>query len=97
MKMQALDDIPQWFADYFSISLGAGQTILSIVILLMVLLPTLLLANEKTAPPAVLLLGFITLAGLVAIEWAPSWLLVAAVLIMAFGAASLGSKAIAGG
>ena len=95
--MQALSDIPQWFADYFSISLGAGQSILSIVVMLIVLLPTLLLANERNSNVAILFMGFLTMAGLVAIGWMPSWLLIASILIMAAGVAMLGSKAVVGG
>lgn len=95
--MQTLEDIPQWFADYFTISLAAAQAILSIVVLLLVLLPTLIVSNNKNSAISVLLLGFVTLCGLVAIEWCPFWVLIGAACIMAFGVAALGSKAITGG
>lgn len=97
--MQSLEDIPDWFAAFFDISTEAAQAILSLVVFLAVLLPTLvLLARSKTNGVFIsFVVSFITLAALVGIGWAPFWLLVASIAVLAIGYAMFARDAVLGG
>ena len=92
----SLESIPTYFSDFLDISLEAGQAILSIVVLLTVLLPTMYLSRNKSIIIEVIML-FLTEAFLVGIGWLPFWLLIATVALMALGVASVGTKAVTGG
>ena len=92
----SLESIPTYFSDFLDISLEAGQAILSIVVILAVLLPTMYLSRNKSIIIEVIML-FLTEAFLVGIGWLPFWLLIATVALMALGVASVGTKAVTGG
>jgi len=94
--LQSLEDIPTWFSDYFDISLEAGQIILSLIVILMVLLPVLISTRGKgLTGPAILL--FLTEALLVGIGWLSSWIMVATLSILALFFAKEGSGLVTGG
>ena len=94
--LQSLEDIPTWFSDYFDISLEAGQIILSLIVILMVLLPVLILTKGKgLTVPAILL--FLTEALLVGIGWLSSWIMIATLCILALFFAKMGSDLVTGG
>jgi hypothetical protein len=92
--MQSLESVPTWFADFLGIELNAGQVILSLVVVLAFLLPTLLLSKGNKLPPFFALFGSLTL--LVGIGWAPLWLLITTVFLMAIVGAMFGRDAIMG-
>lgn len=83
--MQSIEDIPTWFSDYFGISLEAGQVILSIIVILAVLLPTMYLSKGTRGITIETVLLFLTMSVLVGIGWLPFWILIAtiAVVVMA--------------
>ena len=93
----SLESIPTYFSDFMDISLEAGQAILSIVVILAVLLPTMYFSRgNKSSLIEIVMLG-LTESLLVGIGWLPFWLLIATVAVLAFGIASLGTQAVTGG
>jgi asparagine N-glycosylation enzyme membrane subunit Stt3 len=95
--MQSLESIPTWFADYLDISLEAGQAILSIVVVSIVLLPYFYLSRGKDSnnliPTAIF---FLLSAFLVGIGWLPFWLLVFEITVVCLGVAVFGRKIVGG-
>jgi len=85
-----------WFSDAMDISLGAAQVILSIIVILAVLLPTMYLARGPRSIIIELVMLVLTESFLVAIGWLPYWLLIATVATMAIAIASLGTKVVTG-
>ena len=92
----SLEDIPTYFSDFLDISLEAGQALLSVVVILTVLLPTLILLRNRKGIVIELFLFVLIESFLVGIGWLPFWLLIATVAIMAFGIATLGVNAVVG-
>ena len=92
----SLEDIPTYFSDFMVISLEAAQAILSIVVILAVLLPTMYLARENKSNLIEIIMLVLTESFLVGIGWLPFWLLIATVAAMAFGIAALGTDGILG-
>lgn len=95
--MQSLEDIPTWFSDATDISLGAAQVILSIIVILAVLLPTMYLSRGNKSTIVEIVMLFLAEGFLVAVGWLPFWLLIATVALMALAIASLGTKVVTGG
>ena len=93
----SLESIPTYFSDFLDITLEAGQAILSIIVILAVLLPTMYLARGNKSTIIEIVMLFLTEAFLVGIGWLPFWLLIATVAVLAFGVASLGTSAVTGG
>ena len=93
----SLESIPTYFSDFLAITLEAGQAILSIVVILAVLLPTMYLSRGNKSTIIEIVMLVLTEAFLVGIGWLPFWLLIATVAVLAFGIASLGTKAVTGG
>ena len=93
----SLESIPTYFSDFMDISLEAGQAILSIIVILAVLLPTMYLARGNKSTIIEIVMLFLTEAFLVGIGWLPFWLLIATVAVMAFGVAIIGTRAVTGG
>jgi len=92
----SLESIPTWFSDFFDITLGAAQVLLSIVVILAVLLPTLYLAKGYSNLIPIIIL-FLTEGFLVAIGWFPFWFLIATVVIIAFMFSRVATDGILGG
>lgn len=96
--MQSLEDVPTYFSDYLDISLEVGQVVLSIVVLLAILLPTMYLsrgtAGNVTVITVMLILTELVLVGL---GWMPFWVLIATVAVMAIAIATIGTDAVIGG
>ncbi len=90
----SLESIPTYFSDFLDITLEAGQVLLSIIVVLAVLLPTMYLSNGNR--PAEIIMLFLAEAFLVGIGWAPFWLLIATVAMMALAIATLGVNAVVG-
>ena len=94
--MQSLESIPAWFADAMDINLATAQTILSIVVLLTILLPTMYLSRGSKSTILELVMLFLTECLLVGIGWMPFWVLIATVAVMAMAIAFLGTKLVTG-
>lgn len=94
--MQSLEDIPASFADFMGISLAAAQVILSIVVILAVILPTMYLARGNRAITIEIVMLFLCECLLVGIGWLPFWILIATVAVLAFAIASFGTKLVTG-
>lgn len=94
--MQSLEDIPAYFADFMGISLAAAQVILSIVVILAVLLPTMYLARGTRAITIEIVMLFLCECLLVGIGWLPFWILIATIAVMAIAIAMLGTKIVTG-
>ena len=78
------------------ISLAAAQVILSIVVILAVLLPTMYLARGTRAITIEIVMLFLCECLLVGIGWLPFWILIATVAVLAFAIASFGTKLVTG-
>ena len=94
--MQGLESIPVWFADAMDINLATAQVILSIVVLLTVLLPTMYLSRGSKSTTIELVMLFLVESMLVGIGWMPFWILIATVAVMAMAIALLGTKLVTG-
>ena len=94
--MQGLESIPVWFADAMDINLATAQTILSLVVLLAILLPTMYLSRGSKSTIIELVMLFLTECLLVGIGWMPFWVLIATVAVMAMAIALLGTKLVTG-
>ena len=94
--MQSLEDIPAYFADFMGISLEAAQVILSIVVILAVLLPTMYLARGTRAITIEIVMLFLCECLLVGIGWLPFWILIATIAVMAIAIALLGARVVTG-
>ncbi len=94
--MQSLEDIPVWFADAMDINLATAQVLLSMVVLLAVLLPTMFLSRGSKSTTIELVMLFLSMSLLVGIGWLPFWVLIATVAVLAMAIATLGTKLIAG-
>ncbi len=90
----SLESIPTYFSDFLDITLEAGQVVLSIVVVLAVLLPTMYLSNGNR--PVEIIMLFLAETFLVGIGWAPFWLLIATVAMMALAIATIGVNAVVG-
>ena len=94
--MQSLEDIPTWFSDFIGTSLEAAQVILSIVVILAVLLPTMYLSRGTRAITIEIVMLFLCECLLVGIGWMPFWILIATIAVMAMAIAMLGTKVVTG-
>jgi len=81
--MQGLEDIPELFGDFLSISTEAAQLILSIVVLLAVVIPIMIVSRGAKSNAIEAVMGFVTACALVAIGWLPVWVLIVITMIVA--------------
>lgn len=93
--MSGLEDIPQWFADYFSINLGSAQVILSIMLIFTVLLPVLYFTKGINITLDLIVI-FLVECLCVGIGWMPFWVLIGTIAMMAMAIAFLGSNVVSG-
>ena len=94
--MQGIEEIPAWLADAWGINLGTAQVIISIIVIFAILLPTMYLARGNNATTIYLVMILLAECLLVGLGWAPFWLLIASVAMMAIAIAILGADAITG-
>ena len=97
MILQGLEEIPTWLSDTWDISLEASQVLLSIIVILAVLLPTMYLSRGTRALSIEIVMLFLTECLLVGIGWLPFWVLIATVAVMAIAMALLGTRVVIGG
>jgi len=93
----SLESIPTYFSDFLDVTLEAAQVILSVVVILAVLLPTMYLSRGSQSVTIEIVMLVLTESFLVGIGWLPFWLLIATVAVMALAVASIGTKAVTGG
>ena len=93
----SLESIPTYFSDFLGITLEAGQVILSIIVILAVLLPTMYLSRGSRSVTIEIVMLFLCEAFLVGIGWMPFWILIATVAAMGLAIATLGTKVVTGG
>ncbi len=94
--MQSLESIPVWFADAMGLNLATAQVLLSVVVILAVLLPTMYLSRGSKSTTIELVMLFLSMALLVGIGWLPFWILIATIAVMAMAVSLLGTKLVAG-
>ena len=92
----SLEDIPNVFAEAVGINLTTAQVILSIFVIFALLLPTMILAKGKNATILYIFMFFLAECLLVGLGWMPFWILIATVVLMAFGVATLGAGGVLG-
>ena len=91
-----LEDIPYVFAEAMGINETTAQVILSIVVIFAILLPTMILARGKNATIIYIFMFFLAECLLVGLGWLSFWVLIATVVLMAFGVATLGAGGVLG-
>ncbi len=94
--MQSLESIPVWFADAMGLNLATAQVLLSVVVILAVLLPTMYLSRGSKSTTIELVMLFLSMALLVGIGWLPFWILIATIAVMAMAVSLLGTKLVTG-
>lgn len=92
----SLESIPTYFSDFMGITLEAAQVILSIVVILAVLLPTMYLSRGTRAITIEIVMLFLCECFLVGIGWMPFWILIATIAVMAMAIAMLGTRVVTG-
>lgn len=79
-----IEDIPAAFAVYWDISTDAASLILSIVVFMLVMIPTMIVSKGAKSLMIEVIAGLFTMALLVAIGWLPAWLMIVAIMIVAY-------------
>ena len=92
----SLEDIPILFAEAVGINETTAQVILSITVIFAILLPTMVLAKGKNATVIYIFMFFLAECLLVGLGWLSFWILIATVVLMAFGVATLGAGGVLG-
>ena len=93
----SIEDIPALFADTWGITLESAQVLLSIVVILAILLPTMYLSKGTRALSIEIVMLFLAECLLVGIGWLDFWVLIATVAVMAIAIALLGARVVVGG
>ncbi len=93
----SLEDVPDWLADTLGLNLTTAQVLLSVIVILAVLLPTMYLARGTRAITIEIVMLFLTECLLVGIGWLPFWILIATVAVMSIAVALLGTRVVVGG
>ncbi len=94
--MQSLESIPVWFADAMGLNLATAQVLLSVVVILAVLLPTMYLSRGSKSITIELIMAFLSMSMLVGIGWLPFWILISCVAVFALAIAFLGAGVVTG-
>ena len=94
--MPSLESVPTWFSDFFDISEGAAEILLSIMVIMAILLPVMYLSRGKSNLPTILIFYLVEVL-LVGIGWLNFWILITTLALMAMAVALLGTKVVTGG
>lgn len=98
--MQGVESIPAWLGDYLGITTASAQALLSLIVILAVLLPTIYLAQsgKSKSNHTIVYVAFLSITSifLVGIQWMPFWVLIMEVSAFALVYALLGSNAVGG-
>jgi len=93
----SLEDIPSNFADYLGINETTAQLLLSLVVIMTLLLPTMVLAKGKNAVTIWLIVTFLGECIVLGLGWLPFWIMIMTIAITVLGIAFVSSGAISGG
>lgn len=89
-------EIPSWLSGVWGITEAVAQVILSIVVIMAVLLPTMYVTRGKNAITIYVSMFFLCELFLVGVGWLPFWVLILTATLAALAVALIGSKAITG-
>ena len=90
-------NIPSYFADLTGMNETTAQLILSVFIIFLLLLPYVILTKGQPNPLVSLMLVFIGLSIALGLGWAPFWVMIMMIVILAAGVAWLGTRGVTGG
>jgi len=88
----SLEDIPLYFSGVTGITEDVAKVILCLIVTVTILFPYLLLARAKPSPMISLILVFLASCLCVGLGWAPLWILIGEVCMMAIAIAFLGGN-----
>ena len=88
----SLEDIPSYFSDVTGVTEAVAQVILCLIVTFAILFPYLIIAHKKPSPMISLIMVFLASCLCVGLGWAPLWLLIGEVCMMAIAMAFLGSN-----
>jgi len=92
----SVTDIPSYFAGITGINETTAQLILSIFVIFLLLLPYIIIMKGNPNPMVSLMVVFIGLSIALGLGWAPFWLLIMMIVILAAGVAYLGTRGVTG-
>lgn len=92
-----ITNIPSYFADLTGMNETTAQLLLSIFIIFLLLLPYVILTKGEPNPIVSLMLVFIGLSIALGLGWAPFWIMIMMIVILAAGIAWLGTRGVTGG
>jgi hypothetical protein len=94
--MPSIEDIPAFLANAWGITEASAQVLLSIVVILAILLPTMYLSRGQKSVSIEISMVFLAECLLVGIGWLPFWVLIATVAVFALAFAFLGANLVVG-
>ena len=94
--MPSLEDVPEAFGNFIGVNETTAQLILSIIIILALLLPSMILARGKNAVTVWLIMVFFGELIVLGLGWLPFWVLIMTISVTALSIALIGSNAIGG-
>ena len=93
----SITDIPAYFSEITGMNETTAQLLLSIFIVFLLLLPYIVLTKGEPNPIVSLMLVFIGLSIALGLGWAPFWIMIMMIVILAAGVAYLGTRGVTGG
>ncbi len=94
--MQSLEDIPTLFASAWGIDVTSAQLIISAFVILALVLPVLLVRQDRGGFNIEIVLGFIGMSLCVGLGWLHIWVFIASVVLIALASAVFGTEVIFG-
>jgi len=92
----SLEDIPELVGDFLGINETTAALILSIIVILALLIPTMILARGENAVTVWLIMVFFGQLIVLGLGWLPFWVLIMTIAVTALSIALIGSNAIGG-
>lgn len=92
-----MTEVPSYFAGMTGLNEVTAQIILSLVLICLIYFPYLIASKGKPDTTISFIMIFIGLSIAIGLGWAPSWLLIMILLIVALGWAYLGASKTTGG
>lgn len=92
-----ITDIPSYFSGITGMNETTAQLILSVFVIFLLLLPYVIITKGEPNSVVSLMLVFIALSICLGLGWAPFWILIMMLVILAAGVAFIGTKGVTGG
>lgn len=92
----SLADVPDYFADFFDISVVTAQLLLSLIVICAIVLPFMIMAKGKNAVTIWLIMVFVGQLIVVGLGWLPFWVLIMTITVVALSMSVKWSEAISG-